>query len=97
MEAAIEFNWVLKLTPAQGYPGSLEEGKEYAFNKKDERAYPLATPIPLVDQDWHASALVKVTEYKVSPGKTSGRFRVIRKLPEEDSRVIDKQMHYGLK
>ena len=72
-----EFNFVLKLKPEQGYPKKLELGKNYLFEKTDERIYPRGIPIDLVDKDWHPQAKVVVEDVVISENKTRGNFKVI--------------------
>ena len=55
-----EFNWVLKLTSEQGFPKKIEVGKNYLFEKSEERIYPRGIPIDLVDKEWmpHAKVII---------------------------------------
>jgi len=75
----IEFNWVLKLKPEYGLPKKLEKGKIYNFKKPEERIYPLNMSIGLCSyKSDEILAKIIVTEFKVSPNKTEGKFKILK-------------------
>lgn len=71
-----EFDWVLVLRPEQGLPAVLEVGKEYKFQKDEERIYPRGCEIFLSGKDWKPVAKIIIKEFTVSENKTSGVFEV---------------------
>jgi len=82
MGSKLEFNWILKLSPQQGFPSSdnvVAEGV-FEFEKTGQRFYPIDMPIELVDQNWNVVAEVVVTELNISSSATRGKFRVLNVL-----------------
>lgn len=73
-----QVNSILKLAPAQGYPGQLEQAKVYQAQKKGYRIFPIDVPIPLVDEEWVAYADAIITKLTWEQGVTSLEFKIDR-------------------
>lgn len=83
-----EFNFVLKLKEEQGFPKKLELGKNYLFEKLNERIYPRGIPIDLIDKDWRPHAKVIVEDVVISQNKTRGNFKVIYLYNKKEKDVL---------
>lgn len=88
MGAKKEFNWVL-LKLKENLEGILA-GEVRAFEKAEERIYPIDMPIMLADEDWNIIAAVSITEYTTSNNKTSGKYRVVKVFNENERMVLTK-------
>ncbi len=87
----VEFNWILKLKPEQGFPAELKPGI-YDFSKSGYRIYPIGSPIELVTENWEAVGLAKVLESTMKEQKTSGRYEIIRVYDSEERELKTKQL-----
>ncbi|MGE5659560.1 MAG: DUF2584 family protein [Actinomycetota bacterium] len=73
-----EVNSILKLTPSQGYPATLEVGPYYQGKKSDYRIIPMDVPIPLVDENWSARADAIIRKLTWEKGETIILFEIDR-------------------
>ncbi|MBD3189169.1 MAG: DUF2584 family protein [Candidatus Heimdallarchaeota archaeon] len=85
----VENNWALKLKPEQGLAeNTLEENKEYHFQKDGYRVYPIDMPIDLINSQWEAVAKVIVTKTILENKTTSGTYFVLRIYQDEEKNII---------
>lgn len=80
-----EFNWVLKLK--ENLEGILA-GEVRAFEKAEERVYPINMPIMLADGNWNILAAVSIINYTISDNKTTGRYKVVRVFNKEEKKIL---------
>ncbi|NJN29280.1 MAG: DUF2584 family protein [Synechococcales cyanobacterium RM1_1_8] len=73
-----EFNAILKLTAAQGYPGQLSLGQSFQARKSGYRLFVMDVPLQLVDSHWQAWADVTIRELRWCGGETLVRAEVVR-------------------
>lgn len=80
----IKFNWALQIEPES----SLEENSIYDFSKKGSRAFPIDTPIDLLNLKRGAVAKIKVLEFTNTGGETKGKFKVVKIYKDEEKRIL---------
>ncbi len=73
----IRFNWILQLTPKQGFPKTIKQNKIHSFEKDGERIYPIETPLDLMDEERNIKAKIMITEITIIKNKTTGKFKII--------------------
>jgi len=76
-----QVNSILKLSPRQGYPATLEPGKTYQVQKDGYRIFPIDVPISLVDQNWVAHADVVIRQLIWERNQTYLAFEITRIYP----------------
>lgn len=76
-----QVNSILKLSPQQGYPASLEVGRTYQVQKDQYRILPIDVPIALVDQNWVAHADVVIRQLIWERNQTLLTFEITRIYP----------------
>jgi len=89
MGHVVEFNWALKLKPAQGLDeDKLEVGMIYNFCKEGNRVYPLDIPIDLINENWEAVAKIIIIDLENKKGKTTGKFKVLRIYKGKEKEIL---------
>ncbi|MGK7888617.1 MAG: DUF2584 family protein [Leptolyngbyaceae cyanobacterium] len=73
-----QVNSILKLTPSQGYPASLELGTQYQVQKEGYRIFPMDVPLCLVDEHWLAHADIIIETLTWHKQTTRIEFRICR-------------------
>jgi len=76
-----QINSILKLTPAQGYPSSLDLGARHRVQKSGYRLFPLDVPLALVDEQWLAHADIVIEKLTWEHQTTDLEFRIARLYP----------------
>lgn len=80
----IKMNWVLQIEP----PKELELNVDYEFKKRENRVFPLETPIDLINGNREAIAKIQVNEYTNKSNITTGIYRVLKIYSEQEKRVL---------
>jgi hypothetical protein len=70
----IKFNWVLQTDVKD----DLKEGNIYEFEKTGNRAFPIETPIDLIDPERVAIAKISVSQFANISDKTTGKYKVLK-------------------
>ena len=87
----VEFNWLLKLAPKNGFDEvQLRHGEEYSFCKSESRIYPVGIPIDLANQNWEILAKIKILSFSVDNENTSGKYVVLRLYNDEERKFLNK-------
>lgn len=86
----IEFNWALKLKPANGLQEKYKEGEIYEFIKDEARVYPIDQTLDLINNNCDVLAKVVVTEFHVDKEKTKGKYKIIRLYSKEEKEFLTK-------
>ncbi|MEM9120073.1 MAG: DUF2584 family protein [Cyanobacteria bacterium P01_F01_bin.56] len=73
-----QVNSILKLKPAQGYPDSLELGRQHPAQKDGYRLFPLDVPICLVDENWQVHADIVIEKLIWEQQNTHLQFKITR-------------------
>lgn len=73
----VRFNWILQLTPKQGFPEELKKNKTYSFEKEMERIYPIETPIELMDEKRQIVGKIIIKKITITKNKTQGEFEIV--------------------
>jgi len=74
MGFTVVFNWVLQMDP----PAELKLKNTYDFQKSKNRAFPIDTPIDLIDLERNAIAKIKVKSFSNDKTGTTGVFKVLK-------------------
>jgi len=89
-----ELNWALKLSELDS---SLTVGKEYDFEKKDIRLYPIDMPIDLLDKNWEAVGSCIILTVTYSKVKTIGKFKILELYEGDKKKILTEQWRNVLK
>ena len=84
MGFGIKFNWVLQIDPA----ADLSDGGIYDFVKSGNRAFPIETPIDLINSDREAIAKIHILNFCNSNLGTSGKFKIIKIYKGDEKNVL---------
>lgn len=80
----IKFNWALQIEPVD----DLVEGGIYDFVKSGSRAFPIETPIDLINPNREAIAKIHILEFTNTNTETKGKYRVIKIYKGEEKDVL---------
>lgn len=80
----IKFNWALQAEPKE----KLEENLVCAFAMHGNRAFPIDTPIDLLNFKREAMAKVKVLEYTNAKNETKGKFKVVKIYQGQEKEIL---------
>ena len=83
-----EFNFALKLKKEQGMPERLCEEEIYPFIKKENRVYPINSPLDLINSDGEAVAKVVIIESTNLPNETKGKFKIVRLYNDDEKEFL---------
>ncbi len=84
MGFSIKFNWVLQVTP----PANLTLDTIHAFRKNGNRAFPIDTPIDLIDSERNAIAKIKILSFTNSEMETAGEFKIIKIYTGNEKEIL---------
>lgn len=80
----IKFNWALQIEE----PDNLVEGEVYDFVKTGNRAFPIETPIDLINLKREAVAKVHILEFSNTKTETKGKYKVIKIYKGEEKTIL---------
>lgn len=80
----IKFNWALQIDE----PNNLSEGEVYDFVKSGNRAFPIETPIDLINPKREAVAKVHILEFSNTKTETKGKYKVIKIYIGEEKTIL---------
>lgn len=84
-----EFNWILKLPNIE--EEIIASGKEFNFQKKDIRLYPINIPIDLVNSNWEAVAQCVITRITITRECTQGEYRILEVYDSKKREMLSEQ------
>lgn len=80
----IKFNWALQIDELD----NLVEGEVYDFVKTGNRAFPIETPIDLINPKREAVAKVHILEFSNTKTETRGKYKVIKIYTGEEKDIL---------
>ena len=86
----LEFNCLLVVPNTELDLSTLEIGKRYKVEKKEERLYPLNIPIEICDKNYKYYGKVAVRKLSLETGKTFLEIEVLKIFDENEAEVYTK-------